>query len=63
MSKEEFEKEEKECAEMCGMTLEEYRNSLKNRKITEFDDEKETDEELFKRLGVKRIVLKKKELK
>lgn len=52
MSKEEFEKEEKECAEMCGMTLEEYRNSLKNIKMNEFDDDKETDEELFKRLGI-----------
>ncbi len=40
LSKKEFLKEEKDCAEMLGMTIKEYRNNLKNSKVTIKHDKK-----------------------
>lgn len=39
MNNDEYLEEEKDCADMLGITLEEYRESLKHVKVNTFDDE------------------------
>lgn len=57
-SRKEFMSEEKECAEMLGMTLKEYRNDLKNTKVSVYRSTKKKDNSILKLLGLNEKDLK-----
>ena len=61
LTRKQYEEEEKECASMLGMTLQEYRNSLKNPKICFFEEddsvEYEYDNSILELLGVDESIL------
>lgn len=57
-SRKEFMSEEKECAEMLGMTLKEYRNDLKNTKVSVYRSTKKKDNYILKLLGLNEKDLK-----
>lgn len=61
MSKDEFLKEEKDCADMLGLTVEEYRKSAKKVKVS--SKEQETgyifDNTLLQQMGFDENILKK----
>lgn len=58
LSKKQFMSEEKECAEMLGMTLKEYRNNLKNTKAFVHCSDKKQDNSILKSLGLSQKDLK-----
>lgn len=62
LSKKQFLSEEKECAEMLGMTLKEYRHDVKNTKIPEHCSNKNSkgkyDNSILKSLGLSEKDLK-----
>lgn len=64
LNKKKFLEEEKECAEMLGLTLEEYRDSIKKTKIPA--KEKETkytfDNTILVKMGLDESILKKKKI-
>ncbi len=43
LDKQQFIEEEKDCASMLGLTLKEYRKSLKNIKVNNFNKRNETN--------------------
>ena len=57
-SKKQFMSEEKECAEMLGMTLKEYRDDLKNTKVSVYHSVKKKDNSILKSLGLNEKDLK-----
>ena len=61
MNKRSFEIEEKDCADMLGMTLEEYKESLKKLKIPKFKDKVSDDKKnnILYKLGLNETYLKK----
>ena len=61
LTEEEFLKEEKECADLIGITLKEYRNSLKSIKIIPRKDNKKGryDNSVLYKLGLTEKDLKK----
>lgn len=63
MSEKEFLEEEKDCAEMLGMSIEEYRKDLKNIKIIQkkdvYYDNVEYDNSFLNFLGFDKSILKK----
>ena len=61
ITEEEFLKEEKECADLIGITLKEYRNSLKSIKIIPQKDNKKGgyDNSVLYKLGLTEKDLKK----
>lgn len=62
LNKKQFLAEEKECAEMLGMSLEEYRNDVKNTKVpVHYSQEKEKikyDNSILRSLGLSEKDLK-----
>ncbi len=63
LSKKEMLQEEKDCAEMLGLKLENYRKSLKNIKAPKKEKETskvEYDNSILKALGFEKSILKKK---
>lgn len=63
LSRKEFFKEEKECADMLGLTIEEYRKSLKNIKPGTSDKKSKKekyDNSILEFLGIDESMLKKK---
>ena len=61
ITEEEFLKEEKECADLIGITIKEYRNSLKSIKIIPQKDNKKGgyDNSVLNKLGLTEKDLKK----
>lgn len=63
LSKKEFLKEEKECADMLGLTIEQYRRSLKNVKLGTSDKKSKKekyDNSILEFFGIDESMLKKK---
>ena len=62
LDKKQFIEEEKDCASMLGLTLKEYRKSLKNIKVNNFNKRNETnkkyDNSILKSLGLSEKDLK-----
>ena len=60
LDKQQFIEEEKDCASMLGLTLKEYRKSLKNIKVNNFNNEtnKKYDNSILKSLGLSEKDLK-----
>ncbi len=65
LSRRKFLEEEKDCADMLGLTIEEYRESLKKIKLGK-SEKKESkqryDNSFLKTLGIKESMLKNKKL-
>lgn len=64
LSKKEFLKEEKECADMLGLTIEEYRKKLKNTKIIRENKRKKQryDNSILEFLGLSSKDLKRRKV-
>lgn len=65
LTKKQFLQEEKDCASMLGLTLEEYRESLKNIKAPSKENttsKVDYDNSILKELGLSENMLKKKSL-
>ena len=63
ISKKEFQEEEKDCADMLGMNIEEYHNDLKNTKIPTKDKQSNNysyDNSILNYLGFDESYLKKR---
>ncbi len=64
LDKQQFIEEEKDCASMLGLTLKEYRKSLKNRKVHDYNKKSDTsrkyDNSILKSLGLSEKDLKRK---
>ena len=64
LDKQQFIEEEKDCASMLGLTLKEYRQSLKNIKVHDYNKTNETnkkyDNSILKSLGLSEKDLKRK---
>lgn len=64
LSKRQFIEEEKDCAAMLGLTLEEYRQDLKNTKVhnVESKRKKSYDNSILRKLGLSETDLKRRKV-
>lgn len=65
LNKRQFVEEQKDCASMLGLTLEEYRKSLKNVKVGSSDEKRKNikyDNSILDYLGIDERLLKKKKV-
>ena len=64
LSKRQFIEEEKDCAAMLGLTLEEYRQDLKNTKVHNVESKRKKlhDNSILRKLGLSETDLKRRKV-